>query len=376
MDRALDIDIEVAIIADYMNFGFHCREKPRENGLRVAVVGAGPAGLSAAGYLACNGYSIDVYDKLPVPGGLIVHAIPPWRIPVERVLGGIKDLEERLGVKFITKVKVYSGSEPRRDEGDEFAERTVGLEEIVDNYDLVLISTGTWLSKIPRIPGSSARGVESALSYVHKFKLYELGLINHKPEAGRRVLVVGGGYSAIDAAEWALRSKAEVYVAYRRTLREAPAGVYEMERIRRMGAEIIELASPIEVIVEKDSVKAVKLQRMQLGPPDETGRPKPIPVPGSEFTIEADVVVFATGESPTPPLQQAVDYMNKLGVKLDKDGRIIVDEMMRTGNPKIFAAGDVVTGPSKIGPAIKSGLYAARFMHNLTQVKKAIAVER
>jgi len=366
----------VVCIIDYINFAFMCREKPAYRGANVAIVGAGPAGLAAAGYLACQGHSVDVYDKLPYPGGLMLFAIPPWRIPRSRVIEGVRDLENRLGVRFITRTKIHALPEPPHEEGDDFVEKKIALSEIIEKYDLVLLATGTWRSKIPRIPGSNAKGVVSALEYVYGFRLYELGLSSTKPSPGRRVVVVGGGYSAVDAAEQAVREGAETYLVYRRTIKETPAGIFEIERIKRFGVEFMELVSPVEIITENNTVKAVKLQRMQLGPPDETGRPQPIPIPGSEVVIEADTVVFATGESPTPPLPQVEEYMSKLGIRLNKDGTIIVNQIMQTGNPKVFAAGDVVNAPTKIGRAVKSGLYAARYMHNWIQVKQATTVAR
>ncbi|MGC8953985.1 MAG: FAD-dependent oxidoreductase [Desulfurococcus sp.] len=361
---------------DYINFAFMCREKQSDTGIRIAIVGAGPAGLAATGYLACRGHSIDVYDKQPYPGGLMVFAIPPWRIPRNRVLEGVKDLEKRLGVRFITRTKVYASVEMPHEEGDELVEKKTSLEELISNYDLVLLSTGTWRSKIPRIQGANAKGVESALEYVYRFRLYELGLVNSKPSAGKKVVVIGGGYSAIDAAEQAVKEGAEAYLVYRRTIKEAPAGIFEVERVKRLGVEFMELVSPVEIISEGNAVKAIKLQRMQLGPPDETGRPQPIPVPGSEIIIEADRVIFATGESPTPPLPQSEDYMNKLGIRLNKDGSIVVNNIMQTGNPKVFAAGDVVTGPSKVGRAIKNGLYTAKYIHNWIEAKLVASIAR
>ncbi len=351
-----------------MRFVFLCKEKPPTVGKKVAIIGAGPAGLAATGYLACKGYDIDVYDKLPLPGGLMIFAIPPWRIPREVVLEGAKELEKEFSVKFFLKTKVYYG-EKRHDEGDEFIEKTISFEEILGNYDAILITTGTWRSRIPRIPGKDAEGVVSALEFLYKHRLKELGYIDKIPYHGKRVIVVGGGYSAVDAAEQALADGyEEVYLVYRRTIREAPAGIYEIERIRRMGVNVIELASPVEIIAENNIVKSVKFQKMRLGPPDESGRPKPIPVPGSEFTLDADIVVFATGETPTPPFSDQ-EVMTKFNIKIEKHGNIAVDGYYRTGNPKVFAAGDVVHGPSKIGPAIGSGLKAARFMDRILRAK-------
>ncbi len=352
-----------------MDFAFLCREKPEPINIRVAVVGAGPAGLAATGYLVCNGYDVDVYDKLPLPGGLMVFAIPPWRIPRERVLDGAKVLEEGFNVKFILRTKVYTGGEEVF-EGDDFVEKKVPLEQLIEDYDVVLLTTGTWRSRVPRIPGADAKGVYTALEYVYEHRVYELGLVEKPPHRAKKVVVIGGGYSAIDAAEQALHDGSEAYLVYRRTAQQAPAGLYEFERIRRLGVEVIELASPLEIIVEEGVVKAVKFQRMRLGPPDESGRPKPIPIEGSEFTIEADMVVFATGERATPPFKTSEDVLKKLGIEVTKWGTIVVNDIMQTGNPKVFAAGDVVTGPARVGSAIGSGLRAARYLDSWVKASR------
>lgn len=349
-----------------VNFAFMCKDKLKTVNARVAVIGAGPAGLAATGYLACEGYDVDVYDKQPLPGGLMMFAIPPWRIPPERVIGGVKRLEEVFGVKFITKTKIYYG-ESAHEEGDELVEKHVSFEDIITTYDMVLIATGTWISKIPKMPGANARGVTTALKYLYDWRLYETGYLDSTPLTGKKVVVIGAGYSAIDVVERALRNGSEVYLVYRRTLKEAPAGIFEIEKVRREGAIFIELASPLEVISENGRVTGVRFQKMRLGAPDETGRPRPEPIPGAEFTLEADLVVFATGESATPPISPSLS--EKLGLKVLKDGTIEVNNLMQTSIPKVFAAGDVVHGPSRIGPAMRSGLRAAKFMHNWFMAK-------
>jgi len=360
----------------YMRFAFLCpRRAPQSRaGYRVAVIGAGPAGLAAAGYLACRGYEVDVYDKQPYAGGLMIFGIPEWRIPRERVLDGVKELEEVFSVKFVLRTKVFEG-EPRHDEGDELAEKKVNLSDVVENYHAVVITTGTWRSRHLKIPGWGARGAYTALDFVYKMRIYGLGFINEKPFMGKRVYIIGAGLSAVDAAYEALRLGAdEVTIAYRRTVKQAPAGVYELDRLRRLGAKMMELVNPVEIIVEKNYVKGLKLQRMKLGAPDETGRPRPIPVPGSEFVVEADTVIAAVGEIPTPPVEGA-EVLKKLGVEIDDRGRIVVYEGGRTRNPKIFAAGDVVSGPSKVGPAIGSGLAMARFLDRFLRAEgRAIAL--
>lgn len=353
-----------------MRFAFMCREKLGNAGSRVAIVGAGPAGLGAAGYLSCRGYEVEVYDKLPLPGGLMVFAIPPWRISKDAVLSGAKELEESLGVKFILKTKVYLGDRIRRDEGDDFVERIMSLDKLIDEYDAVIIATGTWESKLPKLPGVESRGVTTALAYLYKHRIYELGLTSRRPEDGKRVVVIGGGYSAIDAAEQALNNGSYPYLVYRRTIKEAPAGVYEFMKAVSAGINVIELASPIEIVAEGGIVKGVKFQRMKLGSLDETGRPKPIPVPGSEFFIEADTVIFATGEAATPPFNiDEEGILNRLKIRVFKEGNIEVLKEDSSINQKVYVAGDVARGPSRIGPALGMGLQVARKVDYILQAR-------
>jgi len=327
---------------------------------KVAIIGAGPAGLAAAGYLVCQGYEVDVYDKLPLPGGLMIFAIPTFRISVRSVMDGVEDLRDNFSVKFILGTKVFRKDEVRHDEGDEFVKEVVDLKDIVDKYDAILITTGTWKSRKMGIPGEDSKGVYTALEYLFMLRSYDMGYIKQKPPRARKVVVVGGGLSAVDAAEESLLSGAdEVYLIYRRTINEAPAGPFEINRLRRLGVKWVELASPKRIIPDANGqVREVEVIRMRLGEPDESGRPRPIPIEGSEFLIEADTVLEAVGEIPTPPMQQ--EY---LGIKLDRGGRIVVDERLRTGNEKVFAAGDVVSGPSKIGNAVSLGLKAAMNIH-------------
>ncbi len=331
-----------------------CKDRGSEIKARIAIVGAGPAGLAAAGYLSCAGAEVDVYDKLPYPGGMMMFVIPPYRLPRDSVSEGVEDLEKRMGVKFIVKTKVFEG-ELRHDEGDEFVEKTIPLSKLVEEYDAVLIATGTWRSRKMGIENEDARGVYTALEFIYWWYLYDSKLHGKKPEMGRKVVVVGGGLSAIDAAETALRKGAEeVYLVYRRTIKEAPAGAFEIKRLVREGVNWMELVQPKRILVESGEVVGIEMIRMRLGPPDESGRPRPIPIEGSEFTLEADTVIAAVGELPTPPLEKEA-----LGIKLDRRGRIQVDRWWRA-TPKVFAAGDVVTGPSMVGRAVGSGLRVAK----------------
>jgi glutamate synthase (NADPH/NADH) small chain len=355
-----------------MKFAFLCKERPGAAKQRVAVIGAGPAGLSAAGFLACRGYEIDVYDKLPIPGGMMTFAIPKYRIPLDSVMEGVDELKGKFGVRFNLATKVVCGE--RHDEGDELVAGTADLLKLVESYDAVLISTGTWRSRRLGVPGDDAKNVMSALEFLFNLHIEDLGLGKSHVGSFKKVVVVGGGLSAVDAAEESLlRGAQEVYLVYRRTIKEAPAGEFEIRRLARSGINWIELAAPKSIVVENGSAKEVVFQRMKLGEPDETGRPRPVPIPGSEFTVEADLVIAAVGEVPTPPIaSECGDLIKHVG----KDGRISVDKGYRISGRNIFAAGDVVTGPSKIGNAVGQGLRAAKEIDKFLAARILTAVPR
>ncbi len=348
-----------------------CKEPenvPGRSKTRISIIGAGPAGLAAAGFLACKGYNIIIYDKQPLAGGLMVFAIPKIRIRDETVFVGVDELRDKFGIEFKFATKVFADPTPRKDEGEELVRENVPLKEIIENSDAVMITTGTWRSRRLGLPGEEGPGVMSALDFLYAIRLYEKGLTSHKPRIGRRVVVIGAGLSAVDAAMEAWdRGAQEVIIAYRRTIKQAPAGVYEINQLIRKGIKWIELASPLEIIRENGVVKAIKLQRMRLGEPDASGRPRPIPIPGSEFTLKADTVILAVGELATPPFEK-----ENLGITVDRKGRIQVDQYYRTANPKVWAAGDVVTGPSFIGNAVKTALYAAKAVHLHLSGKKLL----
>lgn len=346
-----------------MRFLLRCRidtKKPK-TGKKVAVVGAGPAGLAAAGYLACQGHEVHVYDALPEPGGLLIFGIPSFRVPREGVREGVKELMEA-GVVFHTSTFVYCGEKPKDHEALILVRHFVPLEELIGQYDAVAITTGTWRSRSLRVPGEQLPGVHRALDYLFRLYASQLGYLPKDAvyPTGHKVLVVGAGLTAVDAAVEALQQGAErVVVAYRRTIKEAPAGrqVIESELIRR-GVEFREQVSPV-AFLGRDRLEWVRFVKVRLGPPDASGRPRPEPVPGSEFEEEFDTALVAIGEEPTPPA-----YGPCAGIELNPDGTIKVDEKMRTTRPGVFAAGDVVTGPSLIGKALGSGLRAGQFIHD------------
>lgn len=352
-----------------MKFAFMCREKGGGRRGSIAIVGAGPAGLAASGYLACLGYEVDVYDKLPYPGGLMMFAIPGYRITPDNVIEGVEDLKDRLSVKFVSKTKVFVKGQSRHDEGDDFVEKTLDLENVLERYDGVVVATGTWSSKRLNVEGEDAENVLTALEYLYHWRLFEEGLVKRKPHSAKRVIVIGAGLSAIDAVERALHDGAEVYLAYRRTAAEAPAGLFNIRSIVSQGARFIELVQPTRIVVENKYAKAVEFLKMKLGEPDESGRPRPVPIPGSEFTLDADLVITAVGEAPTPPFTSGFN-----AIMVDKSGRIVVNKAFQTGLPKVFAAGDVATGPSMIGKAFGSGLRVARFLDEYLLHSKQVLV--
>ncbi len=314
----------------------------------VVVIGAGPAGLAAAGRLVCMGHPVVVIDKMPEPGGLLIFGIPEFRVPKERVRAGIRELGEA-GVEFRTGVVVG---------------RDVSLEKLIREFDAVLIATGTWETKRLKIPGADLEGVYGALEYIVDYFLAKYGYkpMESVPGLGERSVVVGGGYTAVDACHVAMeRGVREVHLVYRRTRREAPAGVKEFELLEKKGVVIHELVSPRRYVACEGTRRlcGVELVRMKLGEPDESGRPRPEPIPGSEFILAADSVLEAVGLRPTPPFDPGTSH----GIRLNPDGTIWTDEFFRTTRRKVFAAGDVKHGPSKIGPALKSGIDAAQAIH-------------
>ena len=347
-----------------------CKQVPPSTGKRVAIIGAGPAGLGAAGILRCYGHEIVVYDQNPEPGGLIVFGIPVTRIPKGPVRRGIKELEEA-GVRFILRTKVdMTGDLGLMDEVVEPRDR-VHLEDIINEYDAVLIATGTWKTREMRVPGEDLPWVYPAVEWIVSVHMAKFGYKpwDKVPPLEGRILVIGGGLTAADAVlmpltyeEFSGKVK-EVVLSYRRTAEYAPMGKREIDHLIAAGAKFWPLTQPVE-FREEGGKRIVKFVRMRLVQVSAERRPKPVPIEGSEFEEEFDYVLKAVGVYPTPPVKDGC-----CGIKVDPSGVIVTDENYMTTREGVFAAGDVRHGPSLIGPALKSGMEAARKIHEYLQRK-------
>lgn len=312
-----------------------CSEAPPSTGRRVAIVGAGPAGLAAAAQLRCSGHEVTVYDRLPEPGGMLLFAIPEFRIPKSDVRESVS-LLERLGVKFVTGVEVDSRK----------------IQELLKSYDAVLIATGTWKGRKLGIPGEDKSRVYDALDWIYHFMAYKLGYRKDEPpRLEGDVGIVGAGLTAVDICELAVYEYgARPVILYRRPMSVAPAK-HMIKHLEKLGVRFLENVIPLEV-TGACCATGVKLVRVK--PTTDRKAPTEV-IPGSEFELPLDSLVVAAGLEPTPPKSLA-----ELGVKLNRDGSIQVDENYMTSVKGLFAAGDVAHGPSNIGLAMRSGRIAAQ----------------
>jgi len=297
---------------------------------KVAVVGSGPAGLSCAYFLAKEGYQVTVLEALSAIGGMLRVGIPEYRLPRKILDKEIADIEA-LGVTFKTKSKV----------GD--------IKELKD-YNAVFVATGAHVSRALGVPGEEASGVISGTEFLRKLNLGE------KQKIGKNVVVVGGGNTAIDAARSALRMGSKSTIVYRRSREEMPAVEEEVEAVGAEGIEILYLAAPKKVVAQAGKVSEVEFNRMKLGKPDESGRKRPVPIEGSTFTVKADTVITAIGESPD--------------LSLLPKGMALSEKGGKVGNIQVFGGGDAVTGAGRVVDAIASGRRAARSIDKALRGKK------
>ncbi len=306
---------------------------------RVAIVGAGPTGLSAAYYLARRGYQVTVFDAMPVAGGMMAIGIPDYRLPRAELHRDIDAMQE-LGVEIRLNTAIG---------------RDISLTELQEQFDAVLLAVGAQRSQRLGIPGEQVwEGVIPATSFLKEFNL------NPGTRLSGNVAVIGGGSTAMDAARSALRAGAEkVSILYRRTRMEMPAQVEEVRAALEEGIDLQELVAPVQLLGSAGKLQGVRCQRMILSEPDAKGRRKPVPVLGTEFDLSVDIVLVAIGEAPDPSF---LPEGTSVGVA-PWGGLLINPVTLATGAPGVFAAGDITYGPKTIIHAAAHGRKAAQSIH-------------
>ncbi len=333
-DQPIAIKSLERLLGDYvLEQGFSGSGLPvREE--RVAIIGSGPAGLSAAYYLARYGYQVTIFEALPVAGGMLYWGVPEYRLPNTVVSKEIEAIKS-LGVDIRTNVAI----------GQELSLKAL----LADGYDAVLVAVGAWNDLKLNVLGEDAEGVIPGVKFLKRANSGE------KVKVGDRVCVIGGGNTAIDSARVAARLGAgHVSILYRRSRAEMPAIPEEVEAALAEGIEIQFLVAPTEVIVKDGKVNSIRCLRMELGEPDDSGRRRPVPIPGSEFNVDADTVIVAIGQAPD------LSFLDGSGVEITRDGTIPANpDTLATNLPKVFVAGDVQTGPATVIQAVAAGRKAA-----------------
>ena len=332
-------------VADYhRQNGKTAVQKPAFNGKKVAVIGAGPSGLTAAGDLRKLGYGVTVFEALHLAGGVLVYGIPEFRLPKAIVQDEIENLKA-LGVEIQTNMVIG---------------KVLTIDELLQNgYDAVFIGSGAGLPRFMGIEGESLKGVYSANEYLTRINLMKAYLPESKTPIKRsqKVAVVGGGNVAMDAARCAKRLGAEeVYIVYRRSMAELPARKEEVEHAEEEGIIFKTLCNPVQVLGDSDgNVTALRCVKMELGEPDESGRRRPVTVEGSEFDLPVDTMIMAIGTSPNPLIHSTTP-----GLETNQKGCLIIkNEGGLTTRNAVYAGGDAVTGAATVILAMGAGKSAA-----------------
>lgn len=333
-------------------------ERPiiEKNNKKVAIIGAGPAGLTCAGDLAKLGYDVTIFEAFHTPGGVLVYGIPEFRLPKELVKREIETIED-LGVEIKTNMVIG---------------KVLTIEELKqEGYEAIFIGTGAGLPNFMNIPGENLNGVYSAnefLTRINLMKAYKFPEYDTPIKIGKNVAVIGGGNVAMDAARSAKRLGAEnVYIIYRRSEKEMPARLEEIHHAKEEGIIFKLLTNPTRIIGTEDGwVKGIECIRMELGEPDSSGRRRPIPVNGSEHIIDVETVIIAIGQSPNPLIKSTTPDL-----ETHKWGGIIVDEETgATSIEGVYAGGDAVTGAATVILAMGAGKKAAAAIHEYLSSKK------
>lgn len=335
-------------VSDYMLDKNIDVEKPVSNGIKAAVIGAGPAGLTCAGDLAKMGYDVTVFEAFHVAGGVLMYGIPQFRLPKEIVQKEIDKLKN-LGVKI---------------ELNNVAGKLFSVDELFEKgFKSVFVGTGAGLPSFMKIEGENLNGVYSAnefLTRINLMKAYKFPEYDTPVKTGRNVAVVGGGNVAMDAARCAKRLGAEnVYIIYRRSEEEMPARLEEVHHAKEEGIEFKLLTNPLSISGDENgNVTGINCIKMHLGEPDASGRKKPVAMDGSEHTIDVDTVIMAIGQSPNPLIK-----MTTPGLETNPRGGIVTDEKTgATSKSGVFAGGDAVTGAATVILAMGAGKAAAKAM--------------
>ena len=328
-------------------------EKVPSNGIKVAVVGSGPAGLTCASNLAKKGYEVTVFEALHTAGGVLVYGIPEFRLPKAIVANEVKKLEAQ-GVTVMTNMVIG---------------RVLSIDEIFEmGFKAVFVGSGAGLPMFMHIPGEALKGVYSANEYLTRTNLMKA----YTEEAdtpimrSKAVAVVGGGNVAMDGARCAMRLGAEkVYIVYRRGEAEMPARKEEQHHAKEEGIEFMTLCNPTEILGDEDGrVCGIRCIRMELGEPDASGRRRPVEIPGSEFVLDVDTVIMALGTSPNPLIRSTTP-----GLEVNRKGCLVVNEDEMTTREGVFAGGDAVTGAATVILAMGAGKKAAESIDAYLQKK-------
>jgi glutamate synthase (NADPH/NADH) small chain len=326
-----------------------------KNGIKVAVIGSGPAGLTCAGDLAKKGYEVTIFEALHKAGGVLEYGIPEFRLPKEKVVKNEVENIKKLGVKIETNVIIG---------------RTITIDELFEKegFKAVFIGSGAGLPRFMGIPGENANGVCSANEFLTRVNLMKAAVEGYETpvRSGNKVAVVGGGNVAMDAARTALRLGSESHIVYRRGESELPARAEEVHHAKEEGVIFDVLTNPTEILVDENGwVKGMKCVRMELGEPDASGRRSPVEVPGSEFVMDVDTVIMSLGTSPNPLISSTT-----AGLDINKRRCIVAEEETGlTTKEGVYAGGDAVTGAATVILAMGAGKKAAKAIDEYLQVK-------
>ena len=306
-----------------------------KNNIKIAIIGAGPSGLSCAKRLATLGYNITIFDSYIKAGGVLTYGIPEFRLP-KNIVDNEIDTIKKLNVSIVTNKKIDN------------------YKELLNDYNYLYISTGTSVSNSMNIPGEKCNGVYDANDFLLKVNSNRNDF--KKEIENKKVVVIGGGNVAIDVSRSAIRLQSKsVDILYRRSLNEMPANKDELQQALDEKVNFVELTVPKEIISENGHVTSIRCIKTRLGEPDEKGRRKPIEIAGSDYIVDSDIVVEAIGNSADLSLFEGLSHNQR--------GYVIIDSTGMTSNSKVYAGGDVVTGPYTVVNAIKAGIIAANSIH-------------